>query len=116
MRSNVGELVETLVEVSVEHVERNMAATPVGTVRVALRRRYKAQLSMTTWRGYANLLLDKTKYAGMGRAAPKRAKFRQTLRDRGMHESMPLCGWLTRWIPPYGMPSYQVAGTVGVML
>ena len=42
MRSNVGELVETDVEYGVEQLGRSMAATTVETVRVALRRRYKA--------------------------------------------------------------------------
>jgi hypothetical protein len=30
------------------------------------KRRYKAQLSMASWRGYANLILDRTKYVGEG--------------------------------------------------
>ena len=60
MSANVGELAETAVEYGVEHLGRNMVATTMEIVKVALRRRYKAQLSMTTWRGYANLLLDKT--------------------------------------------------------
>ena len=66
MSSNVGELVETAVEYGVEHLGRNMAATTVETVRVVMRRRYKARLSMTTWRSYANLLLDRTKYVERG--------------------------------------------------
>jgi hypothetical protein len=48
-----------------------------------LTRRYKTQLSMATWRGYANLLLDRTKYVGMGQAAPKRAHIILTTRDKG---------------------------------
>ena len=38
----------------------------VETVRTTLRRRYNAQLSMAAWRGYADLLLDRTKYVGTG--------------------------------------------------
>ena len=68
MSSNVGDLVETAVEYGVERLGRNMAATTVKTVRVTRRRRYKAQLSMAAWRGYANLLLDRTKYVGRGEA------------------------------------------------
>ena len=49
-----------------EHLGRNMAATTVDTVRVALRKRYKTHLSMAAWRRYANLLLDRTKYVGTG--------------------------------------------------
>jgi len=83
MTSNVGELVETTVEYGVEHLGTNMVATIVDTVRVALRRWYKTQLSMVAWRGYANLLLDMTKYVGIGQAASNRARVRQTMRDMG---------------------------------
>ncbi len=34
--------------------------------RMALRRRYMAQLSVAAWRGYANLILDMTKYVSTG--------------------------------------------------
>ena len=64
--SNVVQLVEIAVEYGVEHLGRNMAATTVDTARTALRRRYMTQLSMAAWRGYANLLLDMTKYADSG--------------------------------------------------
>ena len=43
-----------------------MAATTVDAVRMALRRRYMPQLAMAAWRGYANLMLDRTKYVGTG--------------------------------------------------
>jgi hypothetical protein len=66
MSSNVGKLVEKAVEYGVEHLGRNMAATTVETVMVTLMRRYKAQLPMAAWMGYANLLLDGTKYDGRG--------------------------------------------------
>ena len=59
MSSNVVALVETVVEYVVEHLGRKMAATTVETARRTLRRIYRARLSMTAWRGYANLLLDK---------------------------------------------------------
>ena len=57
MSSNVVGLVETAVEYGVEHLDRNMAATTVDTVRTALRRRYMTQISMATWMRFANLLL-----------------------------------------------------------
>ncbi len=81
--SNVVSLVETAVKYVVEHLGRNMAATTVDTVRAAPRRRYKTQLSMTPWRGYANLLLDMTKYAGTGHSAANRARIRQDMRGKG---------------------------------
>jgi hypothetical protein len=83
MSLNVGELVETAVEYGMKHLGRNMAATTVEMVKVALLRRYKAHLSMSTWRGYANLLRDRTKYVGMGQAVPTRAEVRHAMRDRG---------------------------------
>ena len=64
--SNVVALVETTVEYGVENLGRNIAATTVDTVRSALRRRYTTQLLKATWRGYANLLLERTKYVGSG--------------------------------------------------
>ena len=76
MSSNVVSLVETAVEYGVEHLEGNMAVTTVVTVRVVLHKRYNTQLSMATWRGYANLLLDKTKYVGTIHSASNRAQFR----------------------------------------
>ena len=82
MSSNVGELVKTAVEYGVEHLGRNMAATTVETARLALRRRYKAQLSMSAWRGYENLLLDRTKYVGRAKVVPNKAQVKQAMRDK----------------------------------
>ena len=45
-------------------MRRTIAATTVDTARMALRRRYRTQLAMAAWKGYANLLLDTTKYVG----------------------------------------------------
>jgi hypothetical protein len=73
MISNEVALVETAVEYGVEHLGRTMAATTVDTVKIAFRRRYMTQLSMAAWRGYAELLLDRTKYAGTGQIAPNMA-------------------------------------------
>jgi hypothetical protein len=73
MSSNVVSLVETAVEYGVEHLGRNMDATTLDTLRVALHMRYKTQLSMVAWRGLANLLLDMTKYVGAGQSAANRA-------------------------------------------
>ena len=81
--SNVVGLVETTVKYGVEHMGMNMAATTVETVKITLRRRYMTQLSMAAWRGYANFLLDRTKYVGSGHAAPNRAQIRQVIRGRG---------------------------------
>jgi len=82
MSSNVVSLVETAVEYGVEHLGRNMAATTVDTVRASLRKRNITQLSMAAWRGYANLLLDRTKYVGTGHTAPNMVQIRQDMRGR----------------------------------
>ena len=66
MSSNLWALIETAVEYGVEHLGKNMGATTVDTVRLDLLRRYKTQLSMAAWRGYANLPLYRTKNVGTG--------------------------------------------------
>jgi len=58
-----------------------MAATTVDGVRIALRRRYKTQLSMAVWRGYANLILDRVKYVGIGRLGPNKAQVWAEMRE-----------------------------------
>jgi hypothetical protein len=80
--SNVSEFVELAVEYGVEHSGRNMAATSVEAVRAALRRRYKTQIATAAWRGYANLMLDRTKYVGTGAAGINKAQVRQVMIDR----------------------------------
>ena len=60
-----------------------MAATTVDIVRSALRRRYRTHLSPSAWRGYANLLLDRTKYVGTRKAATNMAHIMMEMRDRG---------------------------------
>jgi len=60
-----------------------MAATTMETLRTTLRRRYMTQLSMAACRGYANLLLDRTKYVGAGHSAPNMARIRQVMRSQG---------------------------------
>ena len=59
-----------------------MAATTVDAVRIALQRRYRTQLAMAAWKGYANLLLDRTKYVGTGTVGNNKAQIRQEMQDR----------------------------------
>ncbi len=49
-----------------EHLGKSMAASALDMVREALKRRYMLQISMASWRGYANFILDRTKYVGGG--------------------------------------------------
>ncbi len=72
MSANVKEVVDMAVEYGVEHLGRTMAATRVDGVRTTLRRRYRTQLSMAVWRGYANLILNRVKYVGTGCLGPCR--------------------------------------------
>jgi hypothetical protein len=76
MISNVKEVVNMAVEYGVEHLGRAMAATTVDGVRTTLWRRYKAQLTVAAWRGYANLILDRVKYVGTRRLGPNKAQVR----------------------------------------
>jgi hypothetical protein len=66
MSSNVKDFVDLAMDYGAEHLGKSMEASTMDTVRQALKRRYKAQLSMASWRGSANLILDRTKYAGEG--------------------------------------------------
>ena len=61
MSSNVKDIVEITVEYGVKHVDVIMAAMTPDVVIMALRRKYITQLSLAAWRGYANLILDRTK-------------------------------------------------------
>ena len=88
--NNMVALVETAVEYGVEHLGRNMAASTVDIMRTAMQRRYKNHLLMSACRGYANLLLDKTKYVGTSHTTPNRAQIRQSMRGRGTGGSMPV--------------------------
>jgi hypothetical protein len=64
--SNVKVFIDLAVDYGAEHLGKSMPASTMDMVRQALKRRYKAQLSMASWRGYANLILDRTKYIGDG--------------------------------------------------
>jgi hypothetical protein len=86
-----------------------MAASTPDALKVALRRRYIAQLSLAAWRGYANLVLDRTKYVCTGRTGTNRAQIRQDVigrADASEHVGMwtanetdvpPRDAFLTRW-------------------
>jgi hypothetical protein len=82
MSTNVKEVVNMVVEYGVEHLGRSMATTTVDGVRAALRRRYRMQLSVAVWRGYANLILDRVKYVGSGRLGPNKAQVRAEMQER----------------------------------
>jgi hypothetical protein len=60
-------------EYGVEHLGKTMAATSVESVKAALRRRYNTQLATTAWKGYANLVLDMTKYVEAGATGVNKA-------------------------------------------
>ena len=64
--SNVKDCLDLAVDYGAGHLGKSMAASTLDTLHQALKRRYKAQLSMASWRGYAKLLLDRTKYVGDG--------------------------------------------------
>jgi hypothetical protein len=80
--TDVRDFIETTVEYGVEHLGRTMAAATVDAVRTALKRRYMTQLAMATWKGYANLMLDRTKYVGTGTMGSNKAHIRQEIHDK----------------------------------
>jgi len=77
--TNVREFINTAVDYGVEHTGRTIAATTVDAVRMALRRRYRTHLAMKTWKGYANLVLDMTKYVGTGTTVHNKAQVRHDM-------------------------------------
>ncbi len=83
--TNVGEFVELAMEYGVEHIGRTMAATSLDSMKAALTRMYKIQLATTAWKGYANLVLDMTKYEGTGSAKVNKVHFRKSMNARA-HE------------------------------
>ena len=69
-----------------EHLGKTMAATSVESVKAVLRRRYKTHLAIAAWRGYANLVLDRTKYVGTGAAEADKAQVKHDMNDRADEE------------------------------
>ena len=67
MSSNVYDFVNLAVDYGAEHLIKSMAASTLDMVRQGLKRRYRAQLSMASWRGHANLGLDRTYQVRRGR-------------------------------------------------
>ena len=59
-----------------------MAATSVEAVKATLMRRYKTQIAAATWKGYANLVLGRTKYVGTGASGSNKAQVKQAMIDR----------------------------------
>ena len=70
------------VEYGVEHRGTSMAASTPNVIRVTLRRRFIAQLSIVAWRGYANLIFDRTKYVSTGKTGTDMAQRRQDILGR----------------------------------
>ena len=78
-----------------------MVASSLNVVKMALRRRFRAQLSIAAWRGYANLVLDRTKYVGHGVGGATREQVRQAMMDRDdVGEFVGLVGAHDRDAPP----------------
>ena len=80
--SNVRDFVEMAVDYGAHNLGGSMIAVSLNVVKMALRRRFRAQLSIAAWRGYANLILDRTKYVGHSEGGATREQIRQSLIDR----------------------------------
>jgi hypothetical protein len=119
MSTNIGELVEITMEHDMEHLERNMSATPTDMVRAALRRRYKSQLTMAAC---MERLCQPTschdEVRGHGPGGTQQGLGQTGHEGEGGYKRacMLFYGWLMRRISPRGMPSHQVEGSVGGML
>ena len=75
MSSNVLDLVALAVDYGTEHLGRSIAASDIDVIRATIRRRFMARIAMASWRGYANLILDRIKYVGAG-SSTNRAQWR----------------------------------------
>ncbi len=64
--SKVQDFVNRAVNYRAEHLGKSMAASTFDMVRQAIKRSHRAHLLMASWRGYANLILDRAKYVGDG--------------------------------------------------
>ena len=73
MSSNAKVFIAVAVEYGEGNLGRSISATTLDYVRETLMRRYMSLLSISTWRGYANLVLDMTKYVGTGQSGTNRA-------------------------------------------
>jgi hypothetical protein len=94
MGSNVKDFVDLAVDYGAEHLGKYMAASTLVMLRQALKRRYKAQLSMASCRGYANIIIDRNKYVGDSIESLNRDQLRLGMvegADRGEFESLFLC-------------------------
>jgi hypothetical protein len=76
MSSNTNDFVEMALEYGVEHLGTIMIASTPEVLIVALRRQFRAQLSMSARREYASLVLDRTKYFGTGKTGTNMAQIR----------------------------------------
>jgi hypothetical protein len=91
MSSNVKDFIDLAVDYGAKHLGKSMAASTMDMVCQALKRSYMAQLSMASWRGYANIILDRTKSIEDGIEGPNRYQIRLGMierADRGEFESL----------------------------
>ena len=82
MSSNVLDLVALAVDYGTEHLGRSIAASDIDVIRATIRRRFMARIAMASWKGYANLILDRIKYVGAG-STTNRTQWRHHMLARG---------------------------------
>jgi len=71
---------------------------------------------MAAWKGYVNLMLDRTKYVGTGTVGSNKTHIKQETHDMQMRESLWGCGWHMRRMNLQGTPSLMGGGTLGEMI
>ena len=82
MSDGVKEVLEIAMDYGTEHLGTCMATTTTEAVKVALGLRYRSQLSMTTSRGFVNLLLYMTKYVGTNAQGVNMAQIKRQMIER----------------------------------
>ena len=64
----------------------HIAASDIDVIRATIRRRFMARIAMASWKGYANLILDRIKYVGAG-STTNRTQWRHHMFARGDFDS-----------------------------
>lgn len=101
MSSAVRELLELAVDYGTEHLGRAIAAADIDVIRATIRRRHSSRIVMASWRGYANLLINRSKYIGTG-SSMNGLQWRHHLADRanrGDFDSFSYANDIDRMVP-----------------
>ena len=110
MSSAVGEMVTLAVDYGMEHLGRAIGAADIDVIRATIRRRHTSRIVMANWRGYANLIIGRSKYIGTGSTMNRMqlTHHLQARADRGDFASFSCAHEIDRMVPdtrPWGWVS-----------